>query len=175
MYGDKLMEALRKGVSIEEVPTLLHAYEEERARARAPKNNPHCFEDKQAQKLSDLWFSLRNSATIKQKDQAGLAYISKILALGNETAERFAAGDRHADHEVGLKQSAVPVDKADFAGFWQEMRNVFPDVFCDEDISFLVNKGGFEAVFHFLWQLEIPLAEESSVLRRLHVNAHAYK
>jgi hypothetical protein len=103
-----------------------------------------------------------------------LAYISKVLGLGDEVAQRFAQGDPLAYHEVGMKQSRIP-DDTDVSGFWEEMRHVFPGVYSDEDISSLSEEGGVWGVFHFQWQLEIPLAEESPILRELHINAHMYK
>lgn len=142
---------------------------------REDGKNPHEFSDKRAQKLSDLWFSQRETATVRQKDRVGTAYIEKVLNLGKEMAIRFVQGDLGAFHEVGMRQGGVTPYEPDFAGFWTEMRELFPGIYSDEDIKFLVEEGGVMAVWHLQWQLEIPLEEKSPVLRRLANNAHAYK
>lgn len=147
--------------------------EAERARERAPKENPFKFDDPRAQRFSDLWFSQRRTATIEQKDQVGFAYIRDVLQLEEEVAARFATNDWGAWAEVGLKQSGIP--PVDTTNFWARVREIFPDTYGDEDIKFLTQKGRIMAVSHLLEQLEVQLAEESPVLHALAVNAHAYK
>lgn len=175
--GEKVEEFLRRikeGIPVDEAPALLQAVQEEQARERAPEKNPHKFNDPRTQKFSDLWFLQRETATVEQKDRVGLAYISKVLGLGSEVARRFARGDREANHQVGIKQSGVPL-KTGTSAFWQEMREVFPDVYTDEDAVLLTSEHGIFAVSHFIWQLEISFAETSPVLHDLSINAHAYK
>lgn len=158
-----------------EVPTLIRELEEERARERSPKINPFKFDDERAQRLSDLWFSQRETATVEQKDKVGLLYISRVLNLGDEVAKRFAEGDHAVYNQVGLREGGAISYQPDLQGFWSEMCEVFPNTYSEEDINFLVEQGGVKAAWHLQWQLEIPLAEESPVLRSLAVNAHAYK
>jgi len=142
--------------------------------APSAKKNPAELGDPIAQTLSDRWFLLRDSATVDQKNEVGIAYISKLLGLGDEVARRFAQGGHGAYHEVGMKQAAVPHD-SDVTAFWQEMQNIFPNLHTEGEMRFLVGLCGIEGVFHFLWQIEEPLKEESPVLRALSINAHVYK
>jgi len=132
------------------------------------------FPDPRAQRLSDLWFSQRENTTVEQKNKVGLVFISKFLGLGDETAQRFTQNDSAAYHEVGMKQAAIPVD-ADTQGFWQEVREIFPTSYQNNDIAFLADECGIQGVLHFLWQIETPLAEQSPILRMLAQNAHVYK
>jgi len=161
---DEMLRRLKKGPFIKKS-----------ALEQAPKTNPHQCENKHAQWLSDIWFSQRKTATIEQKDEVGLAYISKVLGLGDNIAQRFAQGDETADYLVGIRQGGAETYMPDFDGFWARVRKLFPGIYSDEDISLLTEQGGVEATWHLQWQLEIPLAEKSPVLRALAINAHIYK
>jgi len=167
-------KGLNEGIPADEVSPRIREIQREEAVERAPKENPYHFEEERAQHFSDLWFSQRKTAAVEQKDRVGLAFISKVLGLGDEIAQRFAQGDRGAYPIVGEKQSALPTN-IDFSDFWREVREIFPGDYTDEDIDFLAKKGDIDAALHFLWQLELPLAEESPILRSLSINAHAYK
>lgn len=169
----ELFRRLKQGISLEESSLLLEKVEREEALERAPKENPFRFKDRNAQRLSDLWFSQRKTASTDQKDKVGLAYISDVLGLGEEIARGFAEGDERAFHAVGMKQAAI--HPADTSKFWEKVRQIFPEIYAEEDIKFLIRDGNIGAVLHFLWQIEVPLAEESSVLHQLSINAHAYK
>lgn len=171
---EELFRRLQEGLPAAEAPELLRKMEEERARSKAPKQNPHKLNDEHAQKLSDLWFSQREVATIEQKNKVGLTYISRVLGLGYIVAHRFAKGNYEAYHQVGLKQSAIPIS-ADVSGFWKAIQKIFPEVYTNDDIRYLSNKGGVGGVLHFMFQLETPLVEQSPILRELAINAHAYK
>ena len=161
---DEMLRGLKKGPFIKKS-----------AQEQAPKTNPHQCENKHAQWLSDIWFSQRETATIEQKNEVGLAYISKVLGLGDNIAQRFAQGNESAYCLVGMRQGGAESYTPDFEGFWARVRELFPGVYSDEDISLLTEQGGVEAAWHFQWQLEIPLAEKSPVLRALAINAHIYK
>ena len=173
--SDELLKRLQEGLPADEALVLLREVEEEGARELAPRTNPHQYKDERSQRLSDLWFSQRETATVEQKNEVGLAYISKVLGLGDDTARRYARGDRNIYHQVGMRQGGAENYTSDLAGFWARVQTLFPGIYSDEDISFLVAQGGVEATWHLQWQLEIPLAEESPVLRALSINAHAYK
>jgi len=161
---DKMLRRLKKDLFIRKS-----------AREEAPEKNLHQFENKRAQRLSDVWFSQRETATIEQKNQVGLAYISKVLGLGDDVAQRFAQGNESAYCLVGKRQGGAEAYTPNFEVFWMRVRKLFPGIYSDEDISLLTEQGGVEAAWHFQWQLEIPLAEKSPVLRDLAINAHIYK
>ena len=173
--SNELLKKLQGGLPVTEAPVLLREVEEERAREQAPKVNPHQYQDAHVQQLSDLWFSQRATATVEQKNKVGLAYISKVLGLGDNAARRFAQGDMNIIHQVGMRQGGAENYNPDLAGFWTRVQEILPEIHSNEDISFLVERGGVQATWHFLWQLEIPLAEESPVLKALSINAHVYK
>jgi len=127
---DKMLRKLKKGLFIRRS-----------AREEAPKMNPHQCEDKHAQQLSDTWFSQRGTATIEQKNQVGLAYISKVLGLGDHVAQRFAQGNENAESLVGMRQGGAEAYTPDFESFWMRVRKIFPGVYSDEDISFFRRRG----------------------------------
>ena len=161
---DEMLRRLKKGSFIKKS-----------AQEQAPKINPHQCENKRAQWLSDIWFSQRETATIEQKNEVGLAYISKVLGLGDDVAQLFVQGNENAENLVGMRQGGAKAYTPDFDGFWAKVRKIFPGTYSDEDIFLLTEQGGVEAAWHFQWQLEIPLAEKSPVLRALAINAHIYK
>ncbi len=169
----ELFRRLQQGISLEESSLLLEKVEREKALESSPKENPSHFKDAKVQRLSDLWFFQRKTTSSYQKDKIGLAYISDVLELGEEIAQRFAEGDSEAFHFVGMKQSAIPF--TDTSNFWEKIGQIFPETYTEEDINFLIEKGNIGAVLHFLWQIEVPFAEDSSVLRQLRMNAHVYK
>lgn len=172
---DEFLRRLQEGCPADEAAVLQREAERERAREREPKRNLLRYRDEHMQRLSDLWFSQRATAAVEQKNAVGLAYISHVLGLGDDAARRFAEGDRNVDHQVGLRHAGSERYTADLEKFWAQVREIFPGVYTDDDVSFLVEHGGVEATWSFQGQLEIPLAEDSPVLRALLVNAHAYK
>lgn len=167
------------------------------------KENPLRLGNSRAQHFSDTWLRQGSTATAEQKDGVGLAYISKILGLGDEAAQQFArrVAGHDADpqafcrvgrayilkilglgarsesdiyHRVGMRQGGAESYDSDLEAFWEEVQSIFPDSYSEADITFLVEQGGKEATTHLLWQLEWPLAN-SPVLRALSINAHGYK
>jgi len=173
--SDELLKRLEEGLPADEADVLLQEVEKERARERAPRKNPFQYKDERVQRLSDFWFSQRETATVEQKNGVGLAYISNVLELGDAAAQRFALGDQSVYHQVGMRQGGAESCKPDLKSFWTKIQELFPGAYTDEDIFFLVEQGGVETIWHFQWQLEIPLAEESPILKALSINAHAYK
>jgi hypothetical protein len=134
--------------------------------------SPHRFKDTEAQAISNKWYSLEETATVEQKNQIGFLYISKFLGLGDETAQKFAQGEFNADHAVGTKQSGIPME-IDVAPFWEEVRKVFPNLHTDEEIKFLVKKGGVTGVLELTYHL--IFTENSPMLHRIFLNASRYK
>ncbi len=96
-----------------------------------------------------------------------------ILQVSEKTASDFAKGDREAYHEIGMKQG-IPYGR-DTRKFWEEVSKLFPGEYTKEDLGWLVARGDIDGPLSFLFDLDPPLKEESPVLRRLAVNAHAYK
>ena len=140
------------------------------------------FTHPHAQRLAAFWTHLRLTVTLEQKDQVGLAYLSHVLAFGDDVAERLTReADLEIQHQVGRRQGGWQSDPytPDLKAFWERVREIFPGTYSQEDISFLVEKGGLEGVFEFLWQLEPwpldPDLHRSSVLWKLMLNALAYK
>lgn len=174
--SEELLRRLRGGLPADEAAVLVREVREEGARERAPKINPHQYKDEYDQRLSDLWFSQRETATVEQKDKVGLAFISHVLGLGDGIAKRFAESNASAYYEVGMRQAhGCQGPGADLPSFWKRVREIFPGVYSDEDTTYLNREGRVEMTCHLLWQLEIPLAEESPILRSLARNALAYK
>ena len=167
------LRRIKDGLPIDEARNLLDKVHLERAKKKQPETNPYTFKDPQVQKFSDLWFSQQSTATVEQKNKVGLAYISTCLGFGDEIAQKFADGDNSAFSEVGRKQSAL-FKGISTTAFWQDIAQIFPDTYTKDDILFL-SRVGIEGVLHFQSQIEIPLAEESPILRSLAINAHAYK
>lgn len=131
--------------------------------------------NKRAKRFSDLWFSQKTTAGVEQRNKIGFVYISLVLGLGDEVASKFASGDRKAYHEVGMEQAAMH-NTVDAQKFWQEIQKIFPDVYAQKDIKFLV-ECGFDGVWHFLNQIGKSTLEyeQSPILRALNNNAHVYK
>ena len=97
------------------------------------------------------------------------------MGLGDDIAQHFTQDDMDANHRVGMRQGAVENYTPDLFGFWTKVQGSLPGIHSEADITFLVERGGVEGTMHFLWQLEIPGAGYSPVLRALSINAHAYK
>lgn len=171
---DLFMKRLREGLPAEESHALVMEVEAERARERAPKTNQQRSSDPKVQYFSDLWFNQRSTATREQKDGIGIAYVSKILGLGDEDARRFAVGDSSLDHRVGMRLGTSEPHSTDVRGFWKAVADLFPGVYSPDDIDYLVGQGPYTPD-SLRWQIEIWGAEDSPVLRRITVLAHAYK
>ncbi len=145
--------------------------EEEKAEERRPNTNPYRHDDPHTQRLSDLWFSQRDVATIEQKDGIGRLYISKLLGLGDEVAKSFEAGDRKAFHQVGKIQSGSVGPDENPKSFWEGVCGLFPSDYTQEDVVLLTQHGGREGAIHLM----IQLGDASPILHQLAVNAHCYK
>ena len=144
-------------------------------RKRYPEQNLMNLNDERAQQLSNLWWSQGKKAKVGQKNKVGIAYMSRILGIDSEVVRRFIKGDDYeAWRAVGMKQSGVPSD-TDSSEFWNEVQNIFPGLHNESDRKFLIEEGGVVGIFHFMFQLDPILNEESPVMRKLNSNAHAYK
>lgn len=124
--------------------------------------------------MFELWNSQKETASVKQKNKVGIAFITKILNLDKETALEFVQGDREAYQEVGRAQSGIPRDR-ETSEFWEEVNKIFPERYDEEDIQFLKEKTSPFRVSGYLLRLDELLNEESPVLEILHRNAHAFK
>jgi len=131
--------------------------------------------EREVERIERAWFSLQNTATTKQKDEIGKAFISNVLGLGDDISNRFAQSDFDTHHQIGMRQGGAEDYTSDLPGFWEKVRTVFPDIHNDDDIHFLVTQGGVVATVRFLWILEFAISEPSPVLIALSTNAHAYK
>lgn len=173
----------------------------EKSLAKIPPTNEYKFSDPHMQELSDLWFMQRTIASASDKDRIGFAFISKALDLGDEVAQKFIEADRQAFHRIGqarlngvqnkktenekvyipfgLRETcgslelSIEWEKNDFRPFWEEIRNIFPDTYSDEDINFL-SQLSLEAVAHFILQIEPRVAEDSKVMAFLYHNENHY-
>lgn len=126
-------------------------------------------------RLRAFWRSQADTTSVEQKDAVGRLYLKAILGADDDLIRRFLEGDLQADADIGQKQSAVPVEEADFAAFWDGVVEIFPDVYSHEDIEFLKERGMIEAAFELLWALQPYPRDDSPVLKAIRVNAHAWK
>ncbi len=124
--------------------------------------------------MFELWNSQKETASVEQKNKAGIAFITKILNLDKETALKFVQGDQEAYQEVGKAQSGIPRNR-ETSEFWEKVNEIFPEQYDEEDIQFLKEKTSAFQVSNFLFRLDEPLNEDSPVLRILNRNAHAFK
>lgn len=134
----------------------------------------------------------RKKPTIEQKNKVGLVFITKILGLGDEIANKFAEiakrykpyalnggldqYDLEITHKVGIKLSAIPAN-IECCDFWQEIENVFPGYNLDYDLP-LLRTHGIDRVLEFIFYLMGPwwvIFPDSPILRLLRVTGHAYK
>jgi hypothetical protein len=136
--------------------------------------NPRRFEDPRAQAISDKWLPLQETATVEEKDKVGFLYVSKVLRLGDDVARDFADGISEAYSQVGMVQSAIPMD-TDVKPFWEEVKTIFPDLHTEKDINFLCEEGGVPGVLEFTYHLDPVFEGKSPMLRRISLNAVDYK
>jgi hypothetical protein len=134
------------------------------------------YDDPRVQYLSDKWRNLQYTATPKQKDKVGLAYIAKALGLGDDLAKRFAEGDWEAYETVGqrgnLKEAYKPPD---LAGFWARINEIFPVLHTAEETRFLIEDGDESAANAFCYHIAPVMREGSIIMRRISLTFHAWK
>lgn len=137
-----------------------------------------------AHELETLWRKLADQITAEAKGQIGKLYIAYGLGLGEETAELFADPAQHhrASHRVGLAQAGIRTEPEDLPLFWQEVKKLAPEIVpTEEDLTFLVEKGGNIAPFFLIMGLHDGTDgagwrhNPSLVLSTILVNAHVYK
>lgn len=159
------------------------------SRSRIPEVNDFPGRDPKIRYFSDLWFFQRTTARIEQKEQVGLAYISKYLGLNDKVARAFVSKTkegRRAYYAIGIARLQMRKTNPFFfrkstarnhpkyfrpniAEFWQKVREIFPDSYRKEDIEFL-SELSFMAVENFMLYLEPTLAEDASINRSLRSN-----
>lgn len=164
---------------------------EERARresleAEKAKERAKCETAEAAQRARDLetgrvvrfeklWNNLRGTTSGQVKNLVGMIYISRALGLGRKAAELFASeNDQGVYHEVGLIQGGAKPYNGDFRRFWQEVKEIIPNIYSEGDLEFLVTDGAHTTAWHFLLCLG-GSDGDSEVLGRLVTNAHVYK
>ncbi len=135
-------------------------------------------EKQRVRNMRDHWKRLAGQLSAQTKDKIGTLYVSQVLGLGPIVAKAFVSGDTDAYHEVGIQQSGI--SQTDTTTFWQETNKLLEGHFSENDLNWLVNPGGVDAVFFFLLDLNSTdtgpqLTRHSRVLHDLQVNAHAYK
>jgi len=128
-----------------------------------------------AEEFVALWEKERAFLTIEQGYKIGIAYITEILGLSKEVAERFSRNDSDAYHEVGMRQGGIGrTDRTpNFRAFWQEISSIAPNLCPENDVEFLFEHGD---AFGVCWL--ISLIQETSgatLLSSLRTNAHVYK
>ncbi len=84
------------------------------------------------------------------------------------------AVNAEASEAVGMIQAGIERSVDDYRGFWDEIGELFGDSFSEDDITFLAEEGGYDAIRHFRAQLEAA-GTPSEGLHLLAVNAQAYK
>lgn len=144
------------------------------------KETEHVGKDPEVAKAEMLtlwWRHLREQIPAATKDQIGMEYLMKVLRVDEETALAFVERDLLASQVVGMRQAGVDKYEPDLEDFWRTAKKLIPEVFTsEEELQFLVEKGGATAVNTLLCELQgHPLSTESEVLGRISINAHTYK
>lgn len=135
------------------------------------------FKDEQAQRLHEQWIQDAPQISSEIKDQIGILWMTRILGVSDDVADRFVKRDDDAWNEVGNLHSAFKANDAE--GFWRETNKLAPDFLCEEDLNYLISvddgSGAWSMICVFDYIGMIHLESASSVLRSLGTNAHVYK
>ena len=104
-----------------------------------------------------------------------LSYCKNILGLEPQDIASLSK-ERHvgrevnrAEYEVGLRRRKY-AEKADFASFWRNVVEFWPDLYSEEDVKWLIENGDESAINHMFSQWDYT----SSVLQKLNTNDYIY-
>jgi hypothetical protein len=97
---------------------------------------------------------LEQKATKEQKDNIGIAFITKILRLDGKLAEEFVYGHNYAWEIVGHKQKEGIPTNADCANFWKRISEIFFGYFSENDVKIL-SEQGIDLVAQFKYYLNL--------------------
>ena len=163
------------GVPVSEMGNLIRDVDREEFQERESMQRVDTFEDPRAQRLSDSWLELGETATAEQKNAVAKAEIVHYMGLDQAIADAFMLNqDFKAIEAVGMKQSGVSALRKDYIGYWTEISEIFPGSLEEKDIKFLAEEGSWAAIRHLRQQLAAR-GVSSDGLHHLVVNAHAYK
>ncbi len=142
----------------------------------AGRRRPRDFsDDVNVQYFRELWRKQGEELSFENRDAIGFAYLANIIGPDGETARDFITGCNNAYHEVGLKQAGTNERKNDNEAFWNDVRDITPEAYTEEEIEWLIEVGKNGAPFDYLFQLEWFGLGGGHVISKILTNAHAYK
>ena len=138
------------------------------------------LKDEQAQRLYEHWIQDAPQIPSETKDRIGILWMTKILGVSDDVADRFIEREDDAWSEVGNLHSGLKAKAHDAEGFWRETDKLVPDFLSEKDLNYLISvdddgSGAWSMICTFDNIGMIHLESASSVLRSLGNNAHVYK
>lgn len=122
------------------------------------------------EKITKKWKIQNKEMSFEEQDEIALLYMSMVLNFEDDIIKSFMNGNPSAFHKVGVRQHNRVDYISNLKGFWKKMQEMFSNMLSDDDVNFLVDRGGREAVWVFCLNcLSGPII---NLLRR---NADLYK
>ena len=137
------------------------------------------FKDGRAQRLYEQWYERAPLIPSKIKNEIGILWMTGILGVDDNTANKFIEGDWEAWNKIGHLHAGGE-GKIDAERFWKGVGNLVPGFISKKDLNYLtkVDDCGWGAwkmicVFDLVGQYDSETA--SGVIRKLSNNAHCFK
>lgn len=133
--------------------------------------------------LYNLWLKQCGSLSSEQKDEIGYAYLEHIIGADEPTIHAFMQGDKQkrslehlkAYRFIAMRQGNAEPRKDDYESFWKEVNKVAPNVHSEDDLKWLIGVRDILSVYTMMSLIDEILKEESDVIKKININAHAYK
>lgn len=157
----------------------LHPWQERRVTEIVSNAREQPYKDEQAQQLYEHWIQDAPQIPSEIKDQIGILWMTKILGVSNDVADRFVDGNNDAWSEVGNLHSGFKANARGAEDFWRETDKLVSDFLSEEDLNYLISMDDGSGAWSMICVFDnlgmIHLESASSVLRSLGMNAHVYK
>lgn len=118
--------------------------------------------------LENKWKFRARTVTSEEKDKVGCIYLTEIMGLNEDEIVFFMNEKTDIYQRVGIRHSNFSTNKQERLRFWSKIRDMFPDMFTDDDFKRLVEGSD---IYGFLFEINCIEGNISRVLRRLSVNA----
>jgi hypothetical protein len=134
------------------------------------------FKDPRAQAISEKWIRKAYGVPDSALTQIGMLWMTKILAVNQDTAKAFVAGDLKADYEIGMLHAGSRTRKPDIKGFWEGVSQVAPQLAQGKDLAYLVkNDHQGEGAWLMICHLAYIKPDSTHLTTKLEINAICYK
>lgn len=144
------------------------------------------YDKAKGRKIENKWKALAETASIKDQEAVGRAWLTTMVGITEEEVKKFLAGDQKIEEKVGLVHAGVTTVETQekpkrVAKFWEEINKMFPDLHTEDEIDFILKEGKDSGPMIFIIYFcnrgigTYPITPKSELIKEIGTNMHMYK